>query len=71
MPETAAHSISPTAVGSAAPSRVHFKLPVSFFIVISEVEQGKWQSINISVHTAVTGVQPFASRIFFSESRFS
>ena len=36
-----AHSSIPAAVGSANPSAVHLRLPVSFFIVMQVVAQGK------------------------------
>lgn len=50
------------AVGSAKLIRVHFLLPVSFFIVIQVVAHGKWNTVKISIHSAVFIVQPFATR---------
>ena len=52
-----------TAVGNAAARRVHFMLPVSFFMVIRVVEQGQCISEKRMKHIAVADVQPFAMRI--------
>lgn len=41
---------------------VHLRLPVSFFIVISVVEQGQWKSMKTTVQIAVKGVQPLARK---------
>ena len=56
----------PATVGISIDRRVYFKLPVSFFIVRQVVEQGKWQTVIIIIHTAVTAVQPFWLSIFYS-----
>ena len=54
------HTAQPARVGITNAAAVHFQLPVSFFTVRSEVEQGQCISENKIVHTAVTQVQPFA-----------
>ena len=55
----------PNTVGSAAANAVHFKLPVSFFMVISVVEHGQCIRQKIIKHIAVTHVQPFDASRFF------
>ena len=52
-------AIIPIAVGKAAARKAYFRLPVSFFIVISVVEQGQCISENKITHSAVARVQPF------------
>ena len=64
-------SVIPTAVGSRNAASVHFKLPVSFFTVSNEVEQGQWKSVKTTVQSAVVNVHPFASKIVFTEDRLS
>ena len=45
-------------------ARIHiFILPVSFFTVIHDVEQGKCIRVNKTVHKAVLIFQPFAESI--------
>jgi hypothetical protein len=58
-----AHSTTPKAVGRITAAAVHFRLPVSFFMVRQVVEQGKWKRIKIMVQRAVTHVQPLSVRI--------
>lgn len=53
----------PAARGVKTLNTVHFTDFVSFQIVKSVVEQGKWNIENIQVHTAVTEVQPFRTSI--------
>ena len=48
----------PHIVGIAMDKSVHFKLPVSFFIVRQVVEQGKCIIVIIIMQTAVVVVQP-------------
>lgn len=62
--------IIPAAVGRAAASAVHLRLPVSFFTVSSVVEHGQCISANMIKHTAVKVFQPFdmnSSRIADTE----
>ena len=42
---------------------VHFRLPVSFFMVISVVIHGKWNTVNIITFIAVSNVHPFCFNI--------
>ena len=56
---TSMQEITPKVVGNRAATSVHFMLPVSFFTVMSDVEQGQCISENSSTHIAVTGVHPF------------
>lgn len=57
--------IMPAIVGITAANAVHFKLPVSFFIVISVVEQGQCIREKIIVQIPVVQLHPFATKIFF------
>lgn len=50
--------IIPQIVGIANAKRVHFQLPVSFFILIKVVEQGKCINENSIIFIAVRIVQP-------------
>lgn len=59
------------AVGNKNASAVHFRLPVSFLIVISVVEQGQCISENSMVLMAVTHVQPFDTNSCFISVRLS
>ena len=59
--DTRKHAQSPKAVGSAAEIKVHFKLPVSFFMVSNVVAHGKCISENSITHTAFTLVHPFCT----------
>ena len=59
----------PTSVGIAAASRVHLKLPVSFFIVSSAVEQGQCISEKIITFTAVFTVHPFKVKSRYVSAR--
>ena len=56
------HKIIPTTVGMSAARSVHLMLPVSFFIVMSVVEQGKCIRVKIIMHTALARVKPLAAR---------
>ena len=56
-------AIMPIAVGRAQASRVYFRLPVSFLIVITVVEQGQCISENRIKQIAVKSVQPFSVSI--------
>ena len=47
------HIVIPIVVGNIIDIKVHFKLPVSFFIVKHVVEHGKWINENIIVQIAV------------------
>jgi hypothetical protein len=51
---------TPKTVGSRNPTAVHFRLPVSFFMVRQVVEQGQWKRQKISMHRAVFQVHPLA-----------
>ena len=53
----------PSASGSRTDIAVHFTLFVSFHIVKSVVEQGKWNIENIQVQIAVVTVHPLSVRI--------
>ena len=58
----------PAAVGMRKDAAVHLRLAVSLCIVMQVVEQGQCIRENSMVHTAVTGVQPFAvSRVCISD----
>lgn len=59
IPFTAMQSTIPITVGSAKLTAVHLRLFVSLYTVMQDVEQGKWNSTNITIHIAVTEVQPF------------
>ena len=48
----------PSKVGRAAARKVHFRLPVSFFMVSRVVEQGQCMREKVMVQMAVTQVQP-------------
>ena len=67
--ETAPHSKMPASVGMHHAASVHFQLPVSLRMVRQVVEQGKWNSRNSSIQSAVTGVQPFAVKISWMRLR--
>ena len=58
------HTARPKKVGNRKENAVHLKLAVSFFIVISVVEQGQCMSEKTVVQTAVLAVQSLAIRIF-------
>lgn len=60
------HITIPIIVGIIKLTAVHLRLPVSLYMVIQEVEQGKWNSTKIIIHTAVAVVQPLAINISFS-----
>ena len=63
--------IIPAAVGRAAASAVHLRLPVSFFIVRSVVAHGQCiMEKNITL-SAVSAVQPFAMKSSYSSDRLS
>ena len=51
----------PTAVGSATPTSVHFRLFDSRASVSVVVPQGKWNSEKSSIQSADDPVQPYAS----------
>ena len=55
-------SARPSAVGIRNARAVRRRLFVSLYIVIREVEQGKWKSANIAVQAAVTAPHPFATK---------
>jgi len=55
---TAAQQPIPNSVGRRKAIIVHFMLPLSFFTVISVVEQGQCISENSITHTAVMEVHP-------------
>ena len=63
------HKIIPIIVGSKIENKVHFKLPVSFFIVRHVVEQGKWHNEKTKTHIAVVMVQPLATNICLKLSK--
>ena len=60
------HITIPIIVGIIKLTAVHLRLPVSLYMVIQEVEQGKWNSTKIIIHTAVAVVQPLAMNNSFS-----
>ena len=53
------HKTIPQTVGIAKEISVHFKLAVSFFIVIKVVVQGKCMQVKIITFIAVSKVHPF------------
>ena len=55
--------IIPQSVGKINAIKAHLILPVSFFIVIKVVLQGKCNKTKIIVLIAVSMVQPFAFKI--------
>ena len=55
------HTAIPVIAGTATETRVHFRLPVSFFIVIIVVAQGQCISEKRIKHMAVVKSQPFAA----------
>ena len=59
MPVVAIQRTMPQNVGIKKLSIVHFRLPVSFFIVIKVVAQGKCKQVKIITFIAVQIVQPF------------
>lgn len=61
----------PMIVGSIKANNVHFKLPVSFFMVISVVEHGQCISVKIIIFTAVNQFQPFCTKSSFISKMFS
>ena len=63
------HKLIPVSVGIKADKTVHFKLPVSFLIVMSVVEHGKCISEKSIVHIAVVAVHPFDINISFKSER--
>ena len=60
IPDIAAHTTIPATVGITNPSAAQRQPPASFFMVRSEVEQGKCINVKTITHSAVTHVQPFA-----------
>ena len=60
------HITIPIIVGIIKLTAVHLMLPVSLYTVMHEVEQGKWNSTKIIIHTAVDIVQPLAMNNSFS-----
>ena len=63
------HKIIPIIVGSKIENKVHFKLPVSFFIVRHVVEQGKWHNEKTNIQIAVVTVQPLSIKICLKLSK--
>ena len=59
----------PKMVGINSAAKVHFMLPVSFFMVKSVVEQGQWKREKRIVFMAVRVVQPFAKKSSFISTR--
>lgn len=57
------HKTIPQTVGIKKLAKVHFKLPVSFFIVSKVVAQGKCKIVNIITLIAVNKVHPLATKI--------
>ena len=57
------HNAIPQIVGIKNAIAVHFKLPVSFFIVNNVVIHGKWNIVNIITFIAVSNVHPFCLKI--------
>lgn len=47
-------------MGRRMDTAVHFKLPVSFFMVRQVVEQGQWNREKTAMQTAVLTVHPLA-----------
>ena len=70
IPFTRIQITQPKNVGSRNDASVHFRLPVSFFMVISVVAQGQCSREKSMVHSAVTGVQPFAVSMACMDVRF-
>lgn len=66
IPFTAMQSAIPITVGKAKLTAVHLRLFVSLYTVMQDVEQGKWNSTNITIHIAVTEVQPLDINKSFS-----
>ena len=62
---TAIQQAMPMRVGRTAATSVHLKLPVSFLMVSSVVEQGKWKRLKSITFIAVTAVHPFDTNRFF------
>ena len=54
------HMTIPVIAGTAAETAVHFRLPVSFFMVMTVVAQGQCMSENRIKHIAVVKSHPFA-----------
>ena len=57
------HNTIPQIVGIKNAITVHFKLPVSFFIVNNVVIHGKWNTVNSITFIAVSKVHPFCLSI--------
>ena len=60
-----AQRIIPAISGTATDIAVHFTLFVSFQIVSSVVEHGKWNIEKTQVHIAVVTVHPLSTRMVF------
>ena len=58
-------------MGKIAAKAVHFKLPVSFFIVIKVVEHGQCISENITIQMAVVMFQPLSVKSVLSCNKLS
>ena len=56
-------------VGIKNATAVHLKLPVSFFMVKSEVAQGQWNKENSITFRAVIMLQPFSKNKFLIMAR--
>lgn len=63
------HAVNPMMVGMRKDNIVHFRLPVSFLMVRSVVEQGQCISEKSIVLTAVMKVQLLAVRSCFKDVR--
>ena len=63
------HSVMPITVGVSMETRVHLRLPVSFFMVMQVVAQGQCIRENSSMETAVVQLQPFCTSSALSCSR--
>lgn len=63
------HSVMPMRVGVIRETRVHLRLPVSFFMVRQVVAQGQCIRENSSMDTAVVQLQPFCSSSALSSDR--
>ena len=70
-PAKSAHSTNPHRVGIKKEAKTHFQPPVSRWMVRRVVEQGQCISEKSMVQTAVTQVQPLATRSSFSCARLS
>ncbi len=57
------HRSIPVMVGRRMDTAVHFRLPVSLYMVRQVVEQGQWKRQKIIRQTGVTAVQPWAEKI--------